>query len=182
MGRGSPPASGRRRCRRRKLPGGCSWTSRRFVAPSLQQSAPVTGVAAARPRPVGVTRGGVQIEQWLRQDRRLRRSGFAGCCCRWPGPVAARTGAPVCRRAAGGRAPRLRAPQRACRHDDGGRLRRIVGRHRWGAVQGQVPGARRCLTADVYFAKAYPLERLESLLDRHRIGVRVFRRRHRCGA
>ena len=34
----------------------------------------------------------------------------------------------------------LRAPQHASRQDHGGRLRRVVGRHRRSAVQGQVPG------------------------------------------
>ena len=79
-----------------------------------------------------------QIEQWLREDRKLTAKTGP--------PVAAAVGrrglpahgAPLRRGAAeachleGG----LRAPQRGSRHDDGGRLRRVVGRHRRRAVQG----------------------------------------------
>ena len=114
--------------------------------------------------------GREQIAQWLRQDRRSRIRRLLLPCARCAG-MSRRCGRP---RREGG----LRAPQRACRHDDGGRLRRIVG-----DIAG-VPCkvkylVRRCLTATCISPR-----RIRSAARvaarRHRIGVRVFRRR--CGA
>ena len=85
-------------------------------------------------------------------------------------------GAPVRRGAAGRRHEEggLRAPQRAARHNDGGRLRRVVGRHRRRAVQGQVPGGdsavlQRVLRQGVSGRAARVAAR------RHRVGVPLLR-------
>ena len=64
----------------------------------------------------------------------------------------------------------LRAPQRAARHDDGGRLRRVVGRHRRRAVQGQVPGGDAAVLQRV-LRQGVPGRADRVAARRHRVGV-----------
>ncbi len=68
----------------------------------------------------------------------------------------------------------LRAPQRAARHDDGGRLRRVLGRHRRRAVQGQVPGGDATVLQRV-LRQGVPGRADRVAARRHRVGVPLLR-------
>ena len=76
-------------------------------------------------------------------------------------------GALVCGAAEGRRGAegRVRAPQPAAWGDAGSRLRGIVGRGRRCVLRKVKYGVATLPYSNVYFAKAYPVERLESLLD-----------------
>ena len=91
-------------------------------------------------------------------------------------------GAPVCGGVEGGDGTEggLRAPQRASWDDDGGRLRRIVGRGRGSAAEGQVPGGDAALQQRV-FRQGVSARAARVAARRDRVGVHVFRRCYRPG-
>ena len=73
----------------------------------------------------------------------------------------------------------LRAPQRGSRHDDGGRLRRVVGRHRQRAVQGEVPGGDAAVLERV-LREGVPRRAARVVARRHRVGLPLLGRHRRA--
>ena len=128
---------------------------------------PTPPVRASSPRVRSLDPWREQIAQWLDQDRRLTAKRIRRLLLPLAGPVAARTVRRYVAALRGGHGAEggLRAPQRAC-------LAR-----RWRSTSAnRGPRSRECRCkvkylvatlpySNVYFAKAYPLERLESLLD-----------------
>ena len=140
VGRGPPPASG----------GGCAEEGDRpsslkldvkTVQPGHRPAdAAGAGVAAAAQHPG--RRGGSRSSSGCAQEPAVDRQTDSPVAAAVGGTGRPADGAPVRGGAAGEDDTEggLRAPQRASRHDDGGRLRGIVGRRRRCALQGQVPG------------------------------------------
>ena len=120
-----------------------------------------------------------QIEEWLHDDprltaKRVRRlllplagAGLPAHCT----PL--RCGAEERGENEGG----LRAPQRASRRDDGGRLRGNVGRPRRGAVQGQVPGGNAAVLERV-LRQGVPARAARVAARRYRVRLPLFRGRN----
>ena len=128
-----------------------------------QQAAPVR-VSPRRTRRLDPWRE--QIAQWLGQDRRLTAKRIRRLLLPLAGPVAART---VRRYVAALRV--AMAPKEAFVHRSvrAGTTMEVDFGESWADIAG-VPCKVKYLVAtlpasNVYFAKAYPLERLESLLD-----------------
>ena len=128
-----------------------------------QQAAPVR---VSPPRARGLDPWREQIAQWLGQDRRLTAKRIRRLLLPLAGPVAART---VRRYVAALRA--AAAPKEAFVHRSvrAGTTMEVDFGESWADIAG-VPCKVKYLVAtlpasNVYFAKAYPLERLESLLD-----------------
>ena len=128
-----------------------------------RQAAPVR-VSSPRTRSLDPWRE--QIAQWLRQDRRLTAKRIRRLLLPLAGPVAART---VRRYVAALRA--AATPKEAFVHRSvlAGTTMEVDFGESWADIAG-VPCKVKYLVAtlphsNVYFAKAYPLERLESLLD-----------------
>ena len=71
----------------------------------------------------------------------------------------------------------LRAPQRASRRDDGGRLRGNVGRPRRAAVQGQVPGGNAAVLERV-LRQGVPDRAARVAARRYRVRLPLFRGRN----
>ena len=118
------------------------------------------------PRTRGLDPWREQIAQWLRQDRRLTAKRIRRLLLPLAGPVAART---VRRYVAALRV--AMAPKEAFVHRSvrAGTTMEVDFGESWADIAG-VPCKVKYLVAtlpasNVYFAKAYPLERLESLLD-----------------
>ena len=117
-----------------------------------------------------------RITQWLREEPRLTAKRIPRLLLPMAGPLPART---VRRYVAGlrtatTRQEAFRAPQRAARHDDGGRLRRVVGRHRRRAVQGGVSGGDAAVLQRV-LRQGVPDRAARVVARRHRVGVPVLR-------
>ena len=113
---------------------------------------PTPPVRASSPRVRSLDPWREQIAQWLDQDRRLTAKRIRRLLLPLAGPVAARTVRRYVAALKVATAPKegLRAPQRASWDDDGGRLRRIVGRGRGSAAEGQVPGGDAALQQRVF--------------------------------
>ena len=112
------------------------------------------------------TRGGEQIAQWLDQDRRLTAKRIRRLLLPLAGPVAARTVRRYVAALKVATAPKEGYVHRSVRP---GTTMEVDFGESWAEVAG-VPRKVKYLVAtlpysNVYFAKAYPLERLESLLD-----------------
>ena len=127
---------------------------------------PTLGVRVSPQRARGLDTWREQIEQWLRQDRRLTAKRIRRLLLPLAGPVAART---VRRYVAALKA--AAAPKEAFVHRSvlAGTTMEVDFGESWADIAG-VPCKVKYLVAtlpcsNVYFAKAYPLERLESLLD-----------------
>ena len=127
---------------------------------------PTPPVRVSPPRTRGLDPWREQIAQWLRQDRRLTAKRIRRLLLPLAGPVAAR---PVRRYVAALRV--AMAPKEAFVHRSvrAGTTMEVDFGESWADIAG-VPGKVKYLVAtlpasNVYFAKAYPLERLESLLD-----------------
>ena len=73
----------------------------------------------------------------------------------------------------------FRAPQRGSGHDDGSRLRRVVGRHRRDAAQGEAPGGDAAVLECV-LRQGVPGRAARVAARRHRVGVRLLWRRGRA--
>ena len=135
-------------------------TVRRAVA---QAAAPARR-AVSRPR--HLDRWRAQIEQWLRQDRRLTAKRIRRLLLPLAGPVAERTVRWYVARLKAAAAPKEVYVHRSPR--PGVTLEVDFGES-WAEVAGvlrQVKyGVATLPYSNVYFAKAYPVERLESLLD-----------------
>ena len=174
MGRGPPPASG----------GGCAEEGDR---PSVEvgcqdgaaghrpADAAGAGVAAAAQHPDAVAGADPAVAvRGAAVDRQTDSPVAAAVGRTAPGSH----GAPLRRGAAGSRHREggFRAPQRAPRHDDGGRLRRVVGRRRRRAVQGEVSGGDAAVLQRV-LRQGVPGRASRVAARRHRVGVLVLRGR-----
>ncbi len=128
-----------------------------------QQAAPVR---VSPPRARGLDPWRAQIEQWLRQDRRLTAKRIRRLLLPLAGPVAART---VRRYVAALKA--ATAPKEAFVHRSvlAGTTMEVDVGESWSDIAGVACKVKYLVAtlphSNVYFAKAYPLERLESLLD-----------------
>ena len=135
-------------------------TVRRAVA---QATAPARR-AVLRPR--HLDRWRAQIEQWLRQDRRLTAKRIRRLLLPLAGPVAERTVRWYVARLKAAAAPKEVYVHRSPR--PGVTLEVDFGES-WAEVAGVLRkvkyGVATLPYSNVYFAKAYPIERLESLLD-----------------
>ena len=135
-------------------------TVRRAVA---QATAPARR-AVSRPR--HLDRWRAQIEQWLRQDRRLTAKRIRRLLLPLAGPVAERTVRWYVARLKAAAAPKEVYVHRSPRPG-------VTLEVDFGESWAEVAGVLRKVTyvvatlpySNVYFAKAYPIERLESLLD-----------------
>ena len=135
-------------------------TVRRAVA---QATAPARR-AVSRPR--HLDRWRAQIEQWLRQDRRLTAKRIRRLLLPLAGPVAERTVRWYVARLKAAAAPKEVYVHRSPR--PGVTLEVDFGES-WAEVAGVLRKVKYVVAtlpySNVYFAKAYPIERLESLLD-----------------
>ena len=135
-------------------------TVRRAVA---QAAAPARR-AVSRPR--HLDRWRAQIEQWLRQDRRLTATRIRRLLLPLAGPVAERTVRWYVARLKAAAAPKEVYVHRSPR--PGVTLEVDFGES-WAEVAGVLRKVKYVVAtlpySNVYFAKAYPVERLESLLD-----------------
>ena len=135
-------------------------TVRRAVA---QAAAPARR-AVSRPR--HLDRWRAQIEQWLRQDRRLTAKRIRRLLLPLAGPVAERTVRWYVARLKAAAAPKEVYVHRSPR--PGVTLEVDFGES-WAEVAGVLRQVKYVVAtlpySNVYFAKAYPVERLESLLD-----------------
>ena len=135
-------------------------TVRRAVA---QAAAPARR-AVSRPR--HLDRWRAQIEQWLRQDRRLTAKRIRRLLLPLAGPVAERTVRWYVARLKAAAAPKDVYVHRSPR--PGVTLEVDFGES-WAEVAGVLRKVKYVVAtlpySNVYFAKAYPIERLESLLD-----------------
>ena len=135
-------------------------TVRRAVA---QAAAPARR-AVSRPR--HLDRWRAQIEQWLRQDRRLTAKRIRRLLLPLAGPVAERTVRWYVARLKAAAAPKEVYVHRSPR--PGVTLEVDFGES-WAEVAGVLRKVKYVVAtlpySNVYFAKAYPVERLESLLD-----------------
>ena len=127
---------------------------------------PTPPVRASSPRVRSLDPWREQIAQWLDQDRRLTAKRIRRLLLPLAGPVAART---VRRYVAALRAATSPKEGYVHRSVRPGTTMEVDFGESWAEVAG-VPRKVKCLVAtlpysNVYFAKAYPLERLESLLD-----------------
>ena len=113
---------------------------------------PTPPVRASSPRVRSLDPWREQIAQWLDQDRRVTAKRIRRLLFAVGRPGRRAHGAPVCGGTKSGHVAEggLRAPQRASWDDDGGRLRRIVGRGRGNAAEGQVPGGDAALLQRVF--------------------------------
>ena len=120
-----------------------------------------------------------QIEEWLRDDLRLTAKRVRRLLLPLAGPISQRTVTPLrCGAEERGETEGgLRAPQRASRRDDGGRLRGNVGRPRRGAVQGQVPGGDAAVLERV-LRQGVPGRAARVAARRHRVRLPLFRGRN----
>ena len=135
-------------------------TVRRAVA----QAAQPARRAVSRPR--HLDRWRAQIEQWLRQDRRLTAKRIRRLLLPLAGPVAERTVRWYVARLKAAAAPKDVYVHRSPR--PGVTLEVDFGES-WAEVAGVLRKVKYVVAtlpySNVYFAKAYPVERLESLLD-----------------
>ena len=135
-------------------------TVRRAVA---QATAPAR---RAESRPRHLDRWRAQIEQWLRQDRRLTAKRIRRLLLPLAGPVAERTVRWYVARLKAAAAPKEVYVHRSPR--PGVTLEVDFGES-WAEVAGVLRKVKYVVAtlpySNVYFAKAYPIERLESLLD-----------------
>ena len=127
---------------------------------------PTPPVRASSPRVRSLDPWREQIAQWLDQDRRLTAKRIRRLLLPLAGPVAART---VRRYVAALRAATSPKEGYVHRSVRPGTTMEVDFGESWAEVAG-VPRKVKYLVAtlpysNVYFAKAYPLERLESLLD-----------------
>ena len=178
MGRDPPPASGGGRVEEAD----CT-----TVAVGHQDGPPRPG--AADPAGAGVLAAGAQPGPVAGADRAVAGPGPAvdGEADSAAAVAAGRAGrrahgAPVCGGVEGGDGTEggLRAPQRASWDDDGGRLRRIVGRGCGSAAEGQVPGGDAALQQRVC-RQGVSARAARVAARRDRVGVHVFRRCCRPG-
>ena len=140
------------------------------------------GAGVARRAPAAWTRGGRRLSSGSDQDRRLTAKRIRRLLLPLAGPVAARTVRRYVAALKAATAPKEAFVHRSVLawHDDGGRRRRIVVRHCGGAackvkyLVATLPSQQRVFRQGVSARAARVAAR------RHRIGVRVFRRR--CGA
>ena len=120
--------------------------------------------AVSRPR--HLDRWRAQIEQWLRQDRRLTAKRIRRLLLPLAGPVAERTVRWYVARLKAAAAPKEVYVHRSPR--PGVTLEVDFGES-WAEVAGVLRKVKYVVAtlpySNVYFAKAYPVERLESLLD-----------------
>ena len=117
-----------------------------------------------------------RISQWLSEEPRLTAKWIRRLLLPLAGPVPART---VRRcvaglRAAGSSKEALRTPQRAPWDHHGGRLRRVVGRHRRRAAQGEVPGGDAAVLQRV-LRQGVPGRAARVAARRHRVGLPLLR-------
>ena len=127
---------------------------------------PTPPVRASSPRVRSLDPWREQIAQWLDQDRRLTAKRIRRLLLPLAGPVAARTVRRYVAAVKVATAPKEGYVHRSVRP---GTTMEVDFGESWAEVAG-VPRKVKCLVAtlpysNVYFAKAYPLERLESLLD-----------------
>ena len=117
-------------------------------------------------RPRHLDRWRAQIEQWLRQDRRLTAKRILRLLLPLAGPVAERTVRWYVARLKAAAAPKEVYVHRSPR--PGVTLEVDFGES-WAEVAGVLRKVQYVVAtlpySNVYFAKAYPIERLESLLD-----------------
>ena len=140
------------------------------VRRSISRSTPPVRVSPTRPGTLDPWRE--RITQWLREEPRLTAKRIRRLLLPMAGPLPART---VRWYVAGLRTATTRKEafvhrRRAARHDDGGRLRRVVGRHRRRAVQGQVPGGDAAVLQRV-LRQGVPGRADRVAARRHRVGV-----------
>ena len=135
-----------------------------------------TPVRVSPPRPGTLDPWRERIRQWLREEPRLTAKTDSSVVAADGGTAPGAHGAPLRRGAEDGHHEEggLRAPQRAARHNDGGRLRRVVGRHRRRAVQGQVPGGDSAVLQRV-LRQGVPGRAARVAARRHRVGVPLLR-------
>ena len=135
-------------------------TVRRAVAQAT------TPARRAVSRPRHLDRWRAQIEQWLRQDRRLTAKRIRRLLLPLAGPVAERTVRWYVARLKAAAAPKEVYVHRSPR--PGVTLEVDFGES-WAEVAGVLRKVKYVVAtlpySNVYFAKAYPIERLESLLD-----------------
>ena len=152
-------------------------TVRRAVA---QAAAPARR-AVSRPR--HLDRWRAQIEQWLRQDRRLTATRIRRLLLPLAGPVAERTVRWYVARLKAAAAPKDVYVHRSPR--PGVTLEVDFGES-WAEVAGVLRkvkyGVATLPYSNVYFATAYPVERLESLLDGIQAAVGLSGRRDGPGS
>ena len=134
---------------------------------------PLAPVRVSSPRVRSLDPWREQIAQWLAQDRRVTAKRIRRLLLPLAGPVAART---VRRYVAALRAATARKEGYVHRSVRAGTTMEVDFGESWAEVAG-VPCKVKYLVAtlpysNVYFAKAYPIERLESLLRSDRAGPR----------
>ena len=136
----------------------------KMVRRALEQPTPPARASSPRVRSLDPWRE--QIAQWLDQDRRLTAKRIRRLLLPLAGPVAARTVRRYVAALKVATAPKEGYVHRSVRP---GTTMEVDFGESWAEVAG-VPRKVKYLVAtlpysNVYFAKAYPLERLESLLD-----------------
>ena len=148
--------------RRSRLPSGWAWISRRCAGRWRRRRRRRRAVS----RPRHLDRWRAQIEQWLRQDRRLTAKRIRRLLLPLAGPVAERTVRWYVARLKAAAAPKDVYVHRSPR--PGVTLEVDFGES-WAEVAGVLRKVKYVVAtlpySNVYFAKAYPIERLESLLD-----------------